>query len=170
MIDRTARLWPVAPAPGEPLSLEHGSWVTAAQFSGDGRYVVTASYDRTARVWLAQTGQAVTPPLRHGHAVWRASFSPDGRYVLTAGLISTMSAPRDNRRLIAPWVCCILVVFAFPASSWYPTFAFCIACLVNLSLARIMLCSSGPSWVKSASDLTAASPTACTRKHSFAFC
>lgn len=87
--DRTARLWPVAPAPGEPLSLEHGSWVTAAQFSGDGRYVVTASYDRTARVWLAQTGQAVTPPLRHGHAVWRASFSPDGRYVLTAGFDHT---------------------------------------------------------------------------------
>jgi len=66
----------------EPL--RHGSWVRYAQFSPDGRRVVTASDDGTARVCNAQDGQAQTQPLRHNGAVWSAEFSPDGKRIVTA--------------------------------------------------------------------------------------
>ncbi|MEO8428751.1 MAG: hypothetical protein ABI651_16760, partial [Verrucomicrobiota bacterium] len=57
--------------------------VRHAEFSPDGRFVVTASDDRSARVWDANTGRPVTPPLKHGGPVLHAAFSPDGRRVLT---------------------------------------------------------------------------------------
>lgn len=68
--------------------------VTDAEFSPDGRWLVTASgvsYPRIgtetvgeARVWDAVTGVPVSPPLRHGATVYSACFSPDGTRVLTA--------------------------------------------------------------------------------------
>ncbi len=60
-----------------------------AEFSPDGRRVVTANYDGTARVWDAVTGEAITPPLAHGKVVNHATFSPDGRYVATASADGT---------------------------------------------------------------------------------
>jgi WD40 repeat protein len=69
--------------------------VTDAEFSPDGRWVVTASgvsypplgYDTQgeARVWDAVTGEPVSPALRHEGTVYSAAFSPDGTRVLTAG-------------------------------------------------------------------------------------
>ncbi|MCI0746402.1 MAG: protein kinase [Verrucomicrobia subdivision 3 bacterium] len=67
----------------------HGGPVSSAQFSADGRLVVTASYDHTARVWDAVTGNALTPPLVHDDVVVFAAFSPDGRRVVTTGLDGT---------------------------------------------------------------------------------
>jgi WD40 repeat protein len=73
--------------------LESHSWmaptvllkpVTSAQFSPDGKRIVTASDDGTARVWDAQNGQPVTGPLQHGHKVTSAQFSPDGMRIVTA--------------------------------------------------------------------------------------
>jgi WD40 repeat protein/serine/threonine protein kinase/tetratricopeptide (TPR) repeat protein len=58
--------------------------VNSAQFSPDGRRIVTASDDGTARVWDAQNGQPITVPLQHGHKVTSAQFSPDGKRVVTA--------------------------------------------------------------------------------------
>ena len=51
----------------------HADGVDSAQFSPDGKRVVTASRDNTARVWDAQTGQPLTEPLKH--AGW-VMFSP----------------------------------------------------------------------------------------------
>jgi len=66
-------------------SLRHDRRVWYAEFSPDGRCVVTASLDLTARVWDARTGEPATPPLAHAFAVRAAHFSPDGRRLVTLG-------------------------------------------------------------------------------------
>ena len=65
-------------------TMQHEAEVKAAQFSPDGRRVVTASSDYTARLWDGTTGQAVGEPMQHDGAVTSAQFSPDGRRVATA--------------------------------------------------------------------------------------
>jgi len=60
-----------------------------AQFSPDGKRVVTASQDKTARVWDAQTGQPLTEPMTHGGTVVSAQFSPDGKTIVTASQDAT---------------------------------------------------------------------------------
>ncbi len=54
--------------------LKHGSKVTSASYSPDGRRILTASRDTTARVWDAATGEPVTPLLKHRGIVNRAAF------------------------------------------------------------------------------------------------
>ena len=62
----------------------HTEALTDAQFSPDGKLLVTASRDHDA-------GSGTSPPASvellagHSGAVWHASFSPDGRWVVTAG-------------------------------------------------------------------------------------
>jgi WD40 repeat protein len=60
----------------------HTKRVTAAEFSPDGRQILTASRDGTARVWDAASGRAVAVLDHHGPLVG-ARFSPDGRRILT---------------------------------------------------------------------------------------
>jgi WD40 repeat protein len=69
--------------------LPHQGMACDAEFSPDGRRVVTASFDWTARVWDAATGKPVTPPLRHTDMGLWANFSPDGRRVVTASMDGT---------------------------------------------------------------------------------
>ena len=64
--------------------LQHVNLVNSAQFSPDGKYIVTAFDDNTARVWDAKTGEPVTEPLKHEDSVNSAQFSPDGKYIVTA--------------------------------------------------------------------------------------
>ncbi len=64
--------------------LQHVNRFNSAQFSPDGKYIVTASDDNTARVWDAKTGEPVTEPLMHENSVNSAQFSPDGKYIVTA--------------------------------------------------------------------------------------
>jgi WD40 repeat protein/tetratricopeptide (TPR) repeat protein/energy-coupling factor transporter ATP-binding protein EcfA2 len=70
--------------------LSHEGPINVAEFSPDGRRVVTASVDGTARIWDIHSGRELQR-LKHtmstsDHAsVRHASFSPDGRYVVTAG-------------------------------------------------------------------------------------
>src|SRR5262249_50445726 len=62
----------------------HDRAVREANFSPDGRTVVTASDDRTARLWDVATGREVGKVMRHDGPVVFAGFSNDGRWVLTA--------------------------------------------------------------------------------------
>ncbi len=80
--DNTARIWDL-PA-GAAKVLQHTGAVEHAEFSRDGKQVVTASSDGTARIWDSASGVAVVTPLRHAGAVYLARFSPDGRQVVTA--------------------------------------------------------------------------------------
>ena len=60
----------------------HDTVVEAAQFSADGRRIVTLS-SNVARVWDVESGQPLTPPLRHEENIRDTSFSPDGQRLLT---------------------------------------------------------------------------------------
>jgi WD40 repeat protein len=62
----------------------HQGPVRYAEFSPDGRLLVTTSTEKTARVWDLAAGEPACPPLEHDGPVLHASFSPDGRLVVTA--------------------------------------------------------------------------------------
>ncbi len=62
----------------------HGGAVFHAEFSADGRRVVTSSLDHTARVWDVESGAELHKLEGHSHSVNHAEFSPDGQRVLTA--------------------------------------------------------------------------------------
>jgi WD40 repeat protein len=64
-MDKTVRVWR-ADGSGEPLVLRaHEDWVSGAEFSPDGRYIVSASKDKTIRIWRA--GGAGNPVPLSGH-------------------------------------------------------------------------------------------------------
>jgi WD40 repeat protein len=64
----------------------HGG--TAAQFSPDGKRIVTAWAD-SAWIWDAQNGQPLTEPSQYGTNVISAQFSPDGQRILTVSMDGT---------------------------------------------------------------------------------
>ena len=90
--------FPLVPA------FQHDGPVTAAEFSPDGRTVVTASQDGTGRLWDAAGGQPVGAPMRHGGAVRSARFSSDGNKIVTASADKTVRVwdARDGHPLAEP--------------------------------------------------------------------
>ena len=71
----------------------HKSVAFWAEFSGDGKRIVTGSTDKTAIVWDASDGAMLFPPLiGHKNFVSLARFSPDGERIATLGF--------DNEALI----------------------------------------------------------------------
>jgi WD40 repeat protein/serine/threonine protein kinase/tetratricopeptide (TPR) repeat protein len=65
--------------------LKHDSFLRDADFSPNGKLVVTASEDRTVRVWEVATGKPVGHTLSHEYSVVRVKFSPDSDMVATGG-------------------------------------------------------------------------------------
>jgi WD40 repeat protein len=82
--NRDASTWRKAPDP-----LKHSDNIVRAEFSRDGRFIVTVSLDGTARVWEASTGKLVTTLRGHTGSVTDASFSPDGKSVVTVSADTT---------------------------------------------------------------------------------
>ena len=99
-VDGTAQIFDVR-SPGLLLhSLGHRRAVNDAEFSANGRLVVTASSDRTAVVWDSATG--VRLQTLHANApVSAARFSPDGTLVATGdrGGAVKLWKTRDGRLL-----------------------------------------------------------------------
>jgi WD40 repeat protein len=79
--DGRVRIFTVA---GRELrKLRQGGAVTSAEFSRDGRRLLTAGKDRTAKIWRARDGKLLQV-LRHRRAVERAQFSSDGSLIVSA--------------------------------------------------------------------------------------
>jgi WD40 repeat protein len=87
--DGTARIWDAQTGNPTTAPLQHGYWVISAEFSRDGKRLVTTSFDKTAQVWDVASGQALTDPLEHEDRVTAAEFSPDGNRVVTASYDNT---------------------------------------------------------------------------------
>jgi WD40 repeat protein len=67
----------------------HEGQVFSAQFSADGKTVLTASSDKTARLWDVASGQELRVLRGHEDRVTSAQFSADGKTVVTASLDKT---------------------------------------------------------------------------------
>jgi WD40 repeat protein len=66
--------------------MRHDGPVYSAQFSPDGKLVLTASEDKTARLWDAVTSKEIGEPMRHDGPVYSAQFSPDVRLAMTTSV------------------------------------------------------------------------------------
>ncbi|MBD2211233.1 AAA-like domain-containing protein [Nostoc linckia FACHB-104] len=60
----------------------HTGSVNNANFSPDGKYIVTTSRDKTAKVWDKE-GKLLATLTGHTGSVNNANFSPDGKYIVT---------------------------------------------------------------------------------------
>jgi WD40 repeat protein len=61
----------------------HKGSVDSAEFSPDGKRIVTGSFDETAKVWDAATGEETLTLIGHSKYVKSAAFSPDGKRIVT---------------------------------------------------------------------------------------
>lgn len=63
----------------------HTDLVEAAEWSPDGRLIVSAGSDKTIRVWEAATGTEVRRLEAHTGSIIAAAWSPNGRWIVSAG-------------------------------------------------------------------------------------
>lgn len=119
--DTTARVWDVETGK-ELLKMKHGSAISVAQFSADGRRLLTASSgwvptkqlgdrensvvghrradEHTARIWDARTGRQLQR-LEHDSGINSATFSPDGTQVATAAeTVQLWDAQTGQKRMV----------------------------------------------------------------------
>lgn len=98
----------------------HSDSVANANFSADGKRIITASYDKTVRVW-DRSGKQLLLLAGHEAGVESAAFSPDGKYILT-----TTSEPSQTSRI---WSQSgkLLATFKGKGMTWSPNSKYIIA-------------------------------------------
>jgi WD40 repeat protein/serine/threonine protein kinase len=89
-VDRPLQMWNAATGELHRVLEGHEGPVTTAQFSHDGKLLLTGSYDKTARVWNVDTGEEVKKLVGHTWWIWDAGFSPDDRQIVTASQDGTV--------------------------------------------------------------------------------
>jgi WD40 repeat protein len=83
----------------------HREPVYSADFSPDGRFIVTASAGKAARVWDAATGEELGKLRGHTRGLRDAAFSRDGNYIVTGaddGMIGLWKASTRDRLALLP--------------------------------------------------------------------
>jgi Tol biopolymer transport system component len=63
---------------------DHDQSLSSADFSPDGKRIVTASGDKTARIWDTETAKEMAVLRGHDGDLSSAAFSPDGKRIVTA--------------------------------------------------------------------------------------
>jgi WD40 repeat protein len=86
----TPALMPVADPDRARRLKGHDDFVSSAEWSPDGRYILTGSYDSSAAIWEAATGSLTHRLGGHRDRVLRVTFSPDGRLAATASADGTV--------------------------------------------------------------------------------
>jgi len=89
--DGTVRIWDFNAKEEERLLQTlsgHGSFVQSVAFSGNGRYLASAS-SNLIRIWNTETGQPLYTLPGHTQVVVDLTFSPDGRYLISASADGT---------------------------------------------------------------------------------
>jgi WD40 repeat protein len=81
--DRMAHVWDARTGKEVVRLRKHQSRIVSAEFSPDGKHVLTASLDGTARIWDAATGKALAVLKKHHCSLLFAAYRPDGKQVLT---------------------------------------------------------------------------------------
>ncbi len=84
LIISTNNLFAQQPSPKLMLPIGSKLEILSAQFSPDGKRIVTASADKTALVWDAVSGNLLLILDDHKDIVSSAEFSPDGKKIVTA--------------------------------------------------------------------------------------
>ncbi len=102
-----ARVWDTQNGRVMADLLGHTGLVYTAEFSSEGRRVVTASQDRTARIWDAESGKTLAVLRGHEQEVQSAHFSSNNQQVVTS---SGESGSTDKAIRIWDWNHCKLVV------------------------------------------------------------
>jgi WD40 repeat protein len=87
--DSAALLWDALSGEVIQSFKGHVAQVYNANFSPDGKWIVTASGDNTARMWDAATGAMKSVLRGHSGSVLSAGFSPHGHRIVTASADKT---------------------------------------------------------------------------------
>ena len=78
------KLWDVHTGKELHTLAGHQDYIYDADFSPDGRFIVSASWDRTLKLWSVQTGAELHTLTGHHYRVVDVDFSPDGRFIVSA--------------------------------------------------------------------------------------
>jgi WD40 repeat protein/tetratricopeptide (TPR) repeat protein len=76
-------VWDVLSGAPAGRVLRQEEWIGHAEFSPDGRRVLTSCEDGTVRLWDGTTGEQLTPPLKHPGGILLSSFAAAGDRVLS---------------------------------------------------------------------------------------
>jgi WD40 repeat protein len=97
---KVAQLWDASSGMLLHTLVGHRSFVNDAEYSPNGRELVTVSDDHTGRVWDTRTGHLLHVLVGHFFAVNTGSFSPDGHWIVTSSQFTAGLWNADTGQLL----------------------------------------------------------------------
>jgi len=85
---KNAQLWDASTGKLLHTLTGHRSLVADAEFSPNGRELVTVSDDHTGRIWSVRSGRLLRVLVGHFFPVRTGSYSPDGHWIVTASQLT----------------------------------------------------------------------------------